>query len=100
KQRRNDCAQQNRRDDKRDLLGVQQAAVRQRERRLQIRQRAGNDTHVNAVKQPTQAGDQEKKTIVAGLGGFVFYVSHGFVFLRPPTVCAAWYRRISGRPSP
>ena len=58
----NDAAEQNRGDDERQLPGAQTG------RGFKIRQRAGNDAHVHAVKQPAQSGDEQEKSIISSLG--------------------------------
>ena len=60
-QRRKHGAQQHGGDDERKLSCIQPGGG------FEIRQRAGDDANVHAVKQSAQSGDQQEKTVVSRL---------------------------------
>ena len=59
----NDAAQQHRRNNDRQLRGVQARGC------LQVWQRAADDAHIDAVQQAAQAGNDKKKEVITALGG-------------------------------
>jgi hypothetical protein len=73
-------AQKNGGDNQRSLAGCEYMPG-VLERVLEIRQRAGNDPNIHAKKQSAQAGHEQQKAVVAGLGIFVVHVSHRFAIL-------------------